>query len=839
MLRSLRRGMERLLEDAAASYDPPGAWRIVFNLPSILSGLASEAPSPEVSPPASQRAPSEAPGIASSSGSDFLLEPVAGIRSDIVDGVDLADRLNIEPDVNALCSIIAARSVEPPLAIGLFGDWGTGKSFFMSKMEKRLREICAQPSPAEDSSGKPYYFRDIAQIRFNAWHYSDGNLWASLMARLFEGLSRYGIENGRSDVEEKLRAQLRSAELVLGDAQGRIAVAQARRQQAEQHGRDVQQRQRQVEARFVQGLGSGVLVEVKKQLSEQIATRWPEFGPKELLKWHEQVHRGWGWLTELWAWVRQGGRTRAALLILGALVTTLSPWAVATLVGTESWSKVLGAVFGPLATLASWGPFVLPKVRKVVATLDDARAELGRINQQLVDEVQATLSELEQEEARAQEVAVKAGLEVERLKAELVKAHPSQRLRDFFADRDQSSDYRQHLGLISLIRNDLAALSDLLGNARDTESVGLPAVDRIVLYIDDLDRCPEDRIVQVLEAVHLLLAFPLFVVVVGVDSRWLLHALKKRYAAFSAEDAATPQAYLEKIFQIPFTLHRMEEQGFGKLIDFLLPTAQPSPEVVAVHPPAQPPLPTPNVAVAPILPSAPVRPTAPVPGPSKGVATSPTAGTPAPAPKLRPRLLHLSSDEVEVIKCTWRLIPTPRATHRLANSYRLLRVRLSESREAAFLGKGRTAEYPLVVILLATMIGFPEEFSQVLQLAKNPGATEKTWADFKKVFARTAGLEHFSHALDQLVLKQDLDALPIDSIRYWLGVVCRFSFHLRDELPEEGGQPKTASQTLTTSMVAAARDVAPEVPTSGPSIPPHAPGGKGLVPSTSKDPQSA
>ncbi len=47
----------------------------------------------------------------------------------------------------------------------------------------------------------------------------------------------------------------------------------------------------------------------------------------------------------------------------------------------------------------------------------------------------------------------------------------------------------------------------------------LPELNRIVLYIDDLDRCPPKRVVEVLQAVHLLLAFELFVVVVGVDAR--------------------------------------------------------------------------------------------------------------------------------------------------------------------------------------------------------------------------------------------------------------------------------------------------------------------------------
>ena len=54
-------------------------------------------------------------------------------------------------------------------------------------------------------------------------------------------------------------------------------------------------------------------------------------------------------------------------------------------------------------------------------------------------------------------------------------------------------------------------------------------INRIVLYIDDLDRCPPDKVVEVLQAVHLLLSFPAFVVVVAVDARWVSQSLRIGY----------------------------------------------------------------------------------------------------------------------------------------------------------------------------------------------------------------------------------------------------------------------------------------------------------------------
>ena len=79
-----------------------------------------------------------------------------------------------------------------------------------------------------------------------------------------------------------------------------------------------------------------------------------------------------------------------------------------------------------------------------------------------------------------------------------------------------------------------------------------------------------------LQAVHLLLAFPLFVVVVAVDSRWLAHSLAEHYPALTVPrervprpldgdeaDQPTPSDYLEKIFQVPFWIEPLGEYGPG------------------------------------------------------------------------------------------------------------------------------------------------------------------------------------------------------------------------------------------------------------------------------------
>lgn len=57
---------------------------------------------------------------------------IGNIRPDVVcENHKMEDQLNILDDVRALSSIVAYKELKPPLSIGLFGDWGVGKTFFI------------------------------------------------------------------------------------------------------------------------------------------------------------------------------------------------------------------------------------------------------------------------------------------------------------------------------------------------------------------------------------------------------------------------------------------------------------------------------------------------------------------------------------------------------------------------------------------------------------------------------------------------------------------------------------------------------------------------------------
>lgn len=69
---------------------------------------------------------------------------------------------------------------------------------------------------------------------------------------------------------------------------------------------------------------------------------------------------------------------------------------------------------------------------------------------------------------------------------------------------------------------------------------------RLVIFVDDLDRCSEDNVVQLLEAIKLYLQTRYCVFVLGMDSAAVRRAVQARLPGSSAENA---QEYLEKLFQ--------------------------------------------------------------------------------------------------------------------------------------------------------------------------------------------------------------------------------------------------------------------------------------------------
>lgn len=295
--------------------------------------------------------------------------------------------------------------------------------------------------------------------------------------------------------------------------------------------------------------------------------------------------------------------------------------------------------------------------------------------------------------ARAKLLERKVSLDADILAAtkELDRLDPARRLDALLAEITEEDRYAGFRGITGRIHHDLRRLSADLATARHRWTaeggVGKPPLQRIVLYVDDLDRCTPARVVDVLQAVNLLLTMDLFMVVVAVDPRWLLRSLEAHHGP-----AASAVAYLDKIFHIPFALRPMGNHAVGFLYS-LLP--EPEPEPAQTETPAL-------AAPKPIE----VSDTAAVTE-TAAREQSPRPATPAPPPA---EGLRITAAERDFLGRLTPLLTTPRAIKKLTNLYRLLRLSVPRDQLPAFLD----GPYQAAALLLTALAGAPSETHALL-----------------------------------------------------------------------------------------------------------------------------
>ena len=665
-----------------------------------------------------------------------------GYVSDLPGG---EDRLDIQGEVVALCDVVTDPNVQPPLAVGLFGEWGSGKSFFMEKMREHIDGNSAELADVG---------RSIVQIRFNAWHYSDASLWASLAITIFERLADpepISIEARRTWLQaqgdpnrvqrEDLLRQLESYRAARAEKDAEVERLRAERAVLEDKRSDA-------EARRAKAAAHAPLTEVlrsvkgDKRVTDALAELsgalgfTPSF--QDLMQLNRDLQTTGGYLLASWRQVRR--KSLAAMLITVVVLLGLATVALIVHGGVAAWGSIATAV----ATVATVTTAVATGAKPAMATVSRAIALLQDaidITAEVEDEFRTTRMRDELElNARIDTInreVDKADVDISGLDDKIAEVTTSadalsieRQLYDFLSDR--AAGYQRHQGIIGMLHHDFQLLEARLLAQR---SVGepnprLPKIDRIILYIDDLDRCQPAKVLEVLEAVHLLLALELFVVVVGVDPRWLQRSLWHQYRDSLSDGPwsgdgylrSMPVEYLEKIFQIPLTLPAMNSTGFAKLIAGLAPSV-----VLTGAEPVPPAHPTDRYRTG-------------------GRARSEGARTPTRAPlvdiepvahTMNPTRVDLTSAEVRFAQRLGYLVDSPRAAKRLMNTYRLIRATQHVGMRSRFLGTdGRPGDYIALMTLLAVAATVPD---RLLAALEHDTVGVHTWSDFIDRLARREG----------------------------------------------------------------------------------------------------
>lgn len=510
------------------------------------------------------------------------------------------DYLDIENEVNAFAELLAGKSTSPPLSIGIFGEWGSGKSFFM----ERVYQAVHGPKGLCNSEDEAFH-RHIVPIRFNAWHYIETNLWASLVEHIFRELDLWLNANGKGS--EKLFEQLVTSKQLRYDAVCAlrnhlldVKKAVEKLQEAEKKQESAKQGQRQATGADLWNAGVKIFSEQltpadRAQIKELQSSLGMTEVSNSVASFADMLKEGKSKSNQAQTllkslMIKMGSGTRVALLI-GALLAIpfaveLARVALKRIANTDlsEFGSMLFAAASMISVLTLQGKTLIDHGVKCMAVIGKFNAKLDQSLQSAADKQREAISAVEIELETAKKGLHDAEAHLSEMTAlaksaekEFVNESARGRLNRFIREKVADGVYAKHLSLIATIRKDFGQLTDIMNGdgelsmsatshalmsdqellqkkinivtdeirkissdcdllAEDTLS-GLEGVqepppksfERIVLYIDDLDRCPPRQVVEVIQAIHLLLYFKLFIVVVAVDARWLARSLEREF----------------------------------------------------------------------------------------------------------------------------------------------------------------------------------------------------------------------------------------------------------------------------------------------------------------------
>jgi hypothetical protein len=668
---------------------------------------------------------------------------LATINNEDLQGTDL---LGIERDVKSFATLLASNTFTPPLSVGLFGNWGSGKSFFMERLQK---EIAALASEAAGAGFATRFHTRIVQIKFNAWHYVEGNLWASLVEHIFRNLKL--SEHEEPSVTDERRAFFlgKLDEAVAKETAAKVTIAAATAQSEELTKRIAAESKASESATAhlleTTKLALRDLVQLDPGQREAVRVAVADLGLEnaraaagEAADGLDALRAAGGEVRQVVRWAVHGpGAVTRLLLFAAALFGGALLAAGAAYLATTQWARTLAWIVPFLATLGAWAAAIAKAAKPVLEKVERARKVVSTAYDKAESARQEQIAALEkqQKDAAASLEAARAQLEeADRIRAaaqkELAHLGEDRKLVRFIDNRLASDDYRKFLGVLAVVRSDFETLSRLMSDSAVAAAAGPHRIDRIVLYIDDLDRCPPRFVRDVLQAVHLLLAFKLFVVVVGVDARWVSRSLEREYhdqlrpetapgtSSPVAGYGATAYDYLEKIFQVPFWIEPLSEEATRSLLSGMV-NVRTREKGVHVQPEDRVPTPGPRAEPPPIVPTEPVVP----------VSTTPKTEPAAPRPgdhRLFPAALLLEEAELRSMHALAPLVGrSPRSVKRFANVYRILRAAKTPAELARFVGDGNApGEYGFVLLLLAIITGAPTVSTEVFRYVAHADGEE-------------------------------------------------------------------------------------------------------------------
>ncbi len=492
------------------------------------------------------------------------------------------DQLGVGTIAKALAETLLFKDLEPPFVLGILGKPGQGKTYFSNLMVEHIINIQKQPL---DTLVRNTFAGHIYVVKFDAWTYSKGSIFSSLIYEIFKTLNeqlQFEEEMGDRILEA---GEVSTLEVFRDLSTGKSECLQKHSKHIRDTYFNVKKNGDRASERLLKVMNAGY-----KHDQEELRRIKVEIGRIRSKRIQEQTRRA---VAEIDRYVVEKATTRAVKRALEEKLIPEDDKSIDELIENfdtiADYNNLIKEIkkikwwnyrfhfsnIPPFAWICSSFFLVLAGVlylifkEAVVITLTGLMClsfpVVGNFSA-ISNKLHPIIDQLENQATKNEDIEVGSFdmEDVVELRSKEKKRNSIQNrslalkgrsLRDTIATKIDSKDYESNVGIVHKVQQDLQHLSDTMLKRRDTDILFPRGDPRIVLLIEDLDRCEPSVVVEVIEALQLLVKTKLFVSILAIDPRYATLSLEKHYkGVLDPRSALSGMDFMEKIIQIPFCL---------------------------------------------------------------------------------------------------------------------------------------------------------------------------------------------------------------------------------------------------------------------------------------------
>ncbi|XP_077988428.1 NTPase KAP family P-loop domain-containing protein 1-like [Glandiceps talaboti] len=132
-------------------------------------------------------------------------------------------------------------------------------------------------------------------------------------------------------------------------------------------------------------------------------------------------------------------------------------------------------------------------------------------------------------------------------------------------------DFSTKLGFMGDIKCEVSTASSLINWIAGFKKKPI----RVIITVDELDRCPPKKIVDVVDAINILMSDKRspFICILAIDPRIVVQAIDQNLGAVAKSSYWTGSQYIKKLIQIPFSIPLMTSSKTNKFLESLIEDA--------------------------------------------------------------------------------------------------------------------------------------------------------------------------------------------------------------------------------------------------------------------------